>query len=87
MFQGSAGVDSFERTDGHKFPEQVEEVVPSSGEDIPERSSRVMFELYIVGQLGHSWPSLLTRCAQSKEDFPQLVQVGLTSQEWDPEER
>ena len=87
MFQGSAGVHSFERTESHKFPEEVEEIVPSSGEDIPELCSRVMFELYVVRQLGHSRPGLLSWCPQSQENLPQLVQVSLTSQEGDPDGR
>ena len=87
MLQGSAGVESFERAEGHKFPQELQEIVPSSGEDIPELCSRVMFELYVVRQLGHSRPGLLSWCPQSQENLPQLVQVSLTSQEGDPERR
>ena len=87
MFQGSAGVHSLERVDCYEFPEDVEEIVASSGEDIPQLSSRVMFELNVVRQLGHPWPALLSWCSQSKENLPQLVQICLSGQEGDPDER
>ena len=87
MFQGSAGVDSLERVDSYKFPEEVEEIVPSSGEDIPQLSSGVMFELNVIRQVCHSWPALLSWGSQSKENLPQLVQVRLSGQEGDPDER
>ena len=87
MFEGSAGVHSLERVDCYEFPEDVEEVVPGGGEDVPELSARVMFELDVVWQFGHPGPALLSRGAQSQEDFPQLVQVRLSGQEGDPDER
>ena len=74
MFQGSAGVESFERAESHEFPQELQEIVPSSGEDVPELSARVMFELNVVRQLGHPRPALLSRSAQSHENLPQLVQ-------------
>ena len=87
MFQSSAGVHSLERTDSHKFPEQVEKIVPGSGEDITELCSRVVFELYVVRQLGHPGPALLSWCSQSQENLPQLVQVSFSSKEGDPDGR
>ena len=84
MFQGSAGVHPCDRVESDKFPEDVEEVVPGGGEDVPELSARVMFELDVVWQFGHPGPALLSRGAQSQEDFPQLVQVRLSGQEGDP---
>ena len=87
MFQGSARVHSLERTDSHKFPEEVEKIVPSRGEDVPELCSRVVFELYVVRQLGHPRPALLSWCPQSQENLPQLVQVSLSSKEGDPDGR
>ena len=84
MFQGSAGVHPFERVESDKFPQEVEEIVPSSSEDIPQLSAWVMFELNVVRQLGDPRPALLSRCSQSQEDLPQLVQICLSGQEGDP---
>ena len=86
MFQGTAGLQPFQRAESYQLPQEVQQAVPGGGEDVPQLSSRVMFELNVVRQLGHPRPALLSWSSQSQEDFPQLVQVCLSGQERDPEE-
>ena len=50
--------------EGDHLPQDVKEIVPGGGEDVPEGCSWVGLKLDVVRKLGQTWPVFLCRCSE-----------------------
>lgn len=85
MAKGVLCIDPPCGTEGDHLAQDVQEVVPGGGEDVPEGGPGVGLELDVVRQLGEARPVLLCRGSEGQEDFAKLVKVSLSRKEWNPE--
>ena len=85
MAKGVLCIDPSCGAEGDHLPQDVQEVVPGGGEDVPEGCSWVGLKLDVVRKLGQTWPVFLCRCSEGQEDFTELVKVSLSRKKGNPE--
>lgn len=85
MPESVLSIDPICRAEREHLSQEVQKVIPSRGEDVPEGGPGVGLELDVVRQLGQAGPVLLGRGPEGKEDFTKLVQVSVPGKERNPE--
>ena len=85
MSESVLSIDPIGWAEGDHLSQDVQEVIPGGGEDVPEGGAGVGLELDVVRQLGQAGPVLLGRGPEGEEDFAKLVQVSLPRKERNPE--